>query len=133
MELNIFENIDFNSKLETNKKITKQEAVNGFGNELLEIPKPSNVRISTMTATCTLVSNETASPTQINVDLKSIYENIEINEKDGPIIGISLGELPVRGFDKGKNRKKRKKIAESSNDSKKKKRRKFFNQTTLLI
>ena len=46
------------------------DCINGLNNEISEIPKPSNVRISTMTATCTLVSNETASPTQINVDLQ---------------------------------------------------------------
>ena len=34
MELNIFENIDFNSKLETNKKITKTNHKNDSENEI---------------------------------------------------------------------------------------------------
>ena len=70
------------------------------------IPEPSDIRISTMTATCTLVSNKTEKPTQIDVDLMSIYNNIEIDEENGPIIGISFGELPNRGYDKNKKKRK---------------------------
>ena len=112
----IFNDIDFIKEIETE---TETEC----------IPEPSDIRISTMTATCTLVSNKTEKPTQIDVDLMSIYKNIEIDEINGPIIGISFGELPIRGYDKNKKKKKRKKKTEE----KKKKRRKFFNQTTLLI
>ena len=103
--------------------------------ELEEAPTPTELRISTITATGKLVSyndkgEDVTTDEFLPLSLEELYKEIEIDEKNGPFISIEYAENPVRGFDKRAKKKKKTKKTESK---KKTKRKKFYNQSTLLI
>lgn len=90
--------------------------------------EPTTLRVSTMTAVCKLfpkVSDldhaKSDSTKQLVIDLELLAKNIEIDDVDGPVMGIQYGDLPIRGYNKRKKRKKPKK------------RNNFFNQATILV
>ena len=102
--------------------------------EVEEAPAPSELRISTITATGKITSVD-SSGVEITKDdflpisLEELYKEIDIDEKKGPFISIEYAENPIRGFDKrAKKKKKTKKTT-----VKKTKRKKFYNQSTILI
>ena len=83
--------------------------------ELEEAPTPTELRISTITATGKLVSyndkgEDVTTDEFLPLSLEELYKEIEIDEKNGPFISIEYAENPVRGFDKRakKKRKQRK-------------------------
>ncbi len=115
-----------------------------FDDEVEEAPKPSELHISTITATARIVSKDKSGNIILGADdllpinLQKLYENIPVdkifaNEDDlitvenGPVLGIEYVDNKPRGYDRhNKRRKKKRKTV-------KKKRNKFYNQSTLLI
>ena len=98
-----------------------------------EAPEPSKLRISTITATGKIVSENSIGEDVTDdgflpLSLEDLYNNIEIDETSGPFISIEYAENPVRGFDKRAKKKKKTKKVE-----KKTKRKKFYNQSTLIV
>ena len=85
-----------------------------------EISEPSKLRISTMTATCSI---------NINLDLKKIYDNLKLNseityiELQGKYRGVIFNKKSQKR--KEKKKKKKKKTSKRRND--------FYNQATVHV
>ena len=102
--------------------------------EVEDVPEPSKLHISTITATARIVSKDAAGNIILGeedflpINLQKLYEDIEVDltMEHGPIISIEYVDNPIRGFDRTKKRKKKRKTT-------KKKRNKFYNQSTLLV
>lgn len=99
--------------------------------EELEFPEPSQLRISTITATGKIVSMNNSGDIvtedgETAINLQEMYQEIEIDEENGPFMSVEFATNPIRGFDKRK--KKRKKTTKKQT-----KRKKFYNQSTILV
>lgn len=98
-----------------------------------EAPEPSELHISTITATARIISKDKSGEIILGADdllpinLQKLYENIPVDKEVGPVLGIEYVDNEIRGYDRhNKRRKKKRKTV-------KKKRNKFYNQSTLLI
>lgn len=97
-----------------------------------KVPKPTELHISTITATAKIVSRDKSDniilgdEEFIPIDLQKLYNSIPVDEEVGPILSIEYVDNPIRGYDRHKRRKKKRKTT-------KKKRNKFYNQSTLLV
>ena len=111
--------------------------------EVEEVPEPSELHISTITATARIVSKDKSGKIILEgddllpINLQKLYENIPIDKEHaeegdvntlekGHVLGIEYVDNKPRGYDRhNKRRKKKRKTV--------KKRNKFYNQSTLLI
>ena len=108
--------------------------------EVEDVPEPSKLHISTITATARIVSKDVDGTIILGeedflpIDLQKLYDSIPVvgaetgpvDVENGPILSIEYVDNPIRGYDKHKKRKKKRKTT-------KKKRNKFYNQSTLLV
>ena len=122
----------FENELEIPADIDEYSNLSVESAEVEDVPEPSELHISTITATARIVSKDISGEIILGeedflpIDLQKLYENIPIDIEHGPIRSIEYVDNPIRGYDRHKKRRKKRKTA-------KKKRNKFYNQSTLLV
>ena len=80
-----------------------------------DVPEPTELHISTITATAKIVSKDNSGNNILGEDdflpinLQKFYEDIEVDEVNGPIMSIEYVDNPIKGYDRHKKRKKKRK------------------------